>query len=183
MTSPDRIHSLIARFLDGDTSCSEERELYLYFKLHPKLEPELERYRDMFAWYSSLAPAASASAAAQPLPARLPKMKRWLPRASAAAIVALALGTAAVWQYSSRSHSDEYASYAGSYIFRDGRKITDLNEVVPELLRAERMIDERLAALERSLDEPSQAWESAVSSRYSNFDPEARQVYLDLLDY
>lgn len=43
----------VERFLDGDTTCAEENELYRYFSRR-NLPAEVEQYREMFAWYSSL---------------------------------------------------------------------------------------------------------------------------------
>ena len=43
----------VEKFLDGETSCAEERELYRYFA-QKRLPAEAEPYREMFKWYSSL---------------------------------------------------------------------------------------------------------------------------------
>ncbi len=56
MTQPTdhrHIRTTIARFLDGETSVAEEKELYNFFRL-PDIPADLKQYQPMFNWYASL---------------------------------------------------------------------------------------------------------------------------------
>lgn len=143
-TDPNNIAELLTRFFDGETTCAEERALEKYFTSDTPLPPELEPYREMFGWYASgmdlsslpsekPEAAVAVTQAAQPAPPQ-PKTRRkihpmiWW--SSAAAMVVLTIGL--TWQHKAGQFTPTEASsiYAGSYIVRDGHKITGDAEIL-----------------------------------------------------
>lgn len=50
----EKIHTLIERFLDAETTLEEERMLYSFFAKND-IPEEFEEYRDMFAGYAEMA--------------------------------------------------------------------------------------------------------------------------------
>ncbi len=133
-----RITALIASFMDGATTPAEEQEIYRFFASAPQAAPELEPYRQMFGWYASLAPK--------------PRRIVWYRHKAVAAISGIAasialLAAIATFTLSGPETPDTlYASYTGSYIVRNGQRITDLRTIYPELIRAEKLVDSIAAA-------------------------------------
>lgn len=190
------IRQTIDRFLAGETSCREERELYAFFA-GPGVPPDLACYKEMFRWYASLAENSSsaerpvtlmpAEAPAEATPRRGGKVRLLSMRAwqwvSAAAVVALLFSIGIIFHSPSTSVPDEYLSYEGSYIIRDGKKITDLSVVVPEIRRTEQMVNERLSALDESIEAADAAFDRSLTSSYPMSDPNVREVIEAALTY
>jgi len=127
-----RIHQLIERFLDAETTNAEEQILYYYFA-GSDIAPELMQYREMFRWYSD----------------GMPKMRAKQPSitlrrilgfaASLLLLVGIGFG---IYRY--QQQQKEYAIYEGSYIIRNGMKITDISKILPELKATEQSISEKI---------------------------------------
>ncbi|MDE5651261.1 MAG: hypothetical protein K2I35_09750, partial [Duncaniella sp.] len=79
--------------------------------------------------------------------------------------------------------SEEYMAYEGSYIIRDGKKITDLSIVVPEILRQERMLNERIEAIEMSLEDADNIMLRSVESSVDMSNPEVCEAVKAALEY
>lgn len=128
---------LTVAFLDGSTTPEEERELYNYYS-GKRLAPDLECYRQMFAWYDNIESHATT------------KYDRRSTRffATAAAIAALLLVGVGLTIGISSDGAEQSVDrmYAGSYIIRNGKKITDIKEILPELQKADRIVDSTLTA-------------------------------------
>lgn len=135
----DEAGRLTRRFLDGETDLAEEKLLYAYYS-SPHVDQSLKRYCDMFAWYESLQPK-DEKQDIRPVSGRI------IAAAASIAVVVLA-GIGIVVNYNSHD-APSYAEsiYAGSYIIRDGKKITDIDAILPELQRAERLVDSTLIAV------------------------------------
>lgn len=138
---PDNIAELLRRFFDGETTCAEEKALEEYFTSDMPLTPELEPYRDMFGWYASGMDLSSlpsekpelAVTVSQPAPSRPKTRRRIRPMiwwSSAAAMVVLTIGL--TWQHKTVQFTpaESQSIYAGSYIVRDGHKITGDAEIL-----------------------------------------------------
>lgn len=173
----------VDKFLNGETTCQEEEALYAYFT-EPSLPKEAEAYREMFTWYASLqSPAERAGTEHQvnshteevTTKVRILHLRPWQ-WAGVAAMMAILLTVGFLYQPSREYVSEEYMAYQGSYIIRDGKKITDLNIVVPEILRTEQMLDEQVRAMESSFDEMNNAVINAVSSDLDMSNPAVREV-------
>lgn len=132
----DNIRTLIDRFLDGATTPAEEHILYSYFSSE-QVDPALEQYRDMFAWYASL----PAETPAEPVVAHRHRAAWHLP-AGIAAAVALAVAIA-LSVFAPRTDDQEalYAMYQGSYIEVNGQRITDVRLIYDRLQQAEALAD------------------------------------------
>ena len=132
----DRMRFLVERFMDGATTNGEEQELYELFR-SDSVPADLRKLRPMFAWY--------AGGMQAPLPVRRPLRRRLFTVIGVAAAVLLLFGAG----LSIRRHMENermYEIYAGSYVIRGGKKITDLRKIMPELQRnadrAERICSE-----------------------------------------
>lgn len=122
---------LTEAFLDGQTSLEEERALFAYY-IKGDIAEDLEENREMMQWYAAglkLDEQSQDKAA----PARIRNLlKIWVPVAAAVAIVltlVINLNTNNDYGLS----AEEYAMYEGSYIIRNGKKITNLAEIMPEI--------------------------------------------------
>lgn len=121
---------LTADFLDGATEPAQERQLYDYYA-SGCVADDLKGYTDMFAMYASLAPA--------PAKAKKPASRIFI---SAAASVAVVVSLGAVFFSNSTGvEHDDINLYAGSYIIRDGKKITDIKAIMPLLRNADNYVD------------------------------------------
>lgn len=133
----NNIAELLNRFFEGETTCAEEKALEEYFTSDVQLPPELEPYRDMFGWYASgmdknTLPSEKSETVVTV--ARRQKTRRsfrpliWW--SSAAAIITLAIGFS--WQHKVEQFTptETQSIYAGSYIMRDGHKITGDAEIL-----------------------------------------------------
>ena len=189
MTDHSEIDLLISRFLDGETSLDEEKALYAFFS-RPDVPEELEPYLRLFGWYSSLA---SAGEAMQPadmttaLPAAMPTGKRprfrlLRPWQWGAVAAMLALLFTVGFFLRTPSIPEEYLAYEGSYIVRDGKKITDLRIVVPEILRTQQVVDESLDAINATFEETDGAFDAAVISSYDLSDPTVKEAISTAFD-
>lgn len=172
----NNVSRYVERFLAGETTSAEERALYDYFS-HGHIPAELESYREMFAWYGSLSQAPAA-----PGPIRLPRLRRWQ-WTGVAATVALLLGLGFVFRMQTADLPEEYMAYEGSYIIRDGKKITDLRVVVPEIRRSDQLVSERLNQLDRSLEEAEDAFDRALMEDFDMSDPDVAEVVKASLSY
>ena len=129
---------MIGRFLDGETTNAEEQTLYDYFASDNVAE-SLRQYQEMFRWYAEGMPEASSVE----IPAVHAKKRAFSPKkllaiaASLLLLVGIGLG---LWRY--QQQQEEYAMYEGSYIIRDGKKMTDLRQILPELKAAEQEVSE-----------------------------------------
>lgn len=184
------IRHYIDRFLAGETSCAEEKMIYDFFR-RGQLADDLEKYREMFLWYDSLAPEAVGEAEPAPEAAttrrRAPKVRllrlrpwQWI---GVAAMLTVLFAIGFIFHSPSTSIPEEYLAYEGSYIIRDGKKITDLRVVVPEILRTEQLVDERLSALDASIEAADMAFDHAVSNAYNLSDPDVKEIIDATLTY
>lgn len=171
---------LIERFLAGETSIAEEQTLYAYFA-RPDIDPELESYRPMFGWYATLgtnegAQAVITTESKKPERVRILSLRPWQ-WISIAAMLALLLGVGFIFRSPMSALPDDYLCYEGSYMMIDGKKITDLRLVVPEIIRSQEMLDETLAAISESLDEADTAFDRAVMEGCDDTDSIAAAIY------
>lgn len=133
----NNIMQWIERFLNGSTTCAEEQKLYKYFS-RKDIAPETRPYREMMTWYAS----GMATPILKHKKKRSFSIKHWIYTISIAASIAL-LCTLGFKIYNRQSaNSEEFSIYDGSYIIRNGEKITDLDLIMPELIEAEQFIDE-----------------------------------------
>jgi len=141
-TDSGHLLALISAFLDGATTDAQEAELFDYFGAAPAPDADarLERYRPMMAWYAALPGRRRAAGR---------RRRRMFVAMGAAASLAVALAVGAFLFFRSPSPANEAMElYAGSYVVRNGHRITDLRVIYPELLAAECLSDSLIAASE-----------------------------------
>lgn len=125
----DEARRLTGIFLDGATDPDQERRLYGYYA-GQCVANDLLCYKAMFAMYASLGSECAV---------RHPRRRGYLSAAAAVAVLAV-VGTFVI----TRNHggqNDFERVYAGSYIIRDGKKITDLKKIMPAIHRADSYVD------------------------------------------
>lgn len=161
-----RIEALVESFFEGDTSCSEENELYDYFS-SDDIPPALEQYRSFFRYVDRKMPEAltAASSTALPYPRRRRSVGAWI----SAAAVGLLVATAAIGFQKMRATDNRFA---GSYIVRNGVRITDPKIIGPELEAAIRMLEEQDLRISIE-DRKREVYEEAISGFA---DEEVREV-------
>lgn len=142
-----QIERLIGRFLDGETTGAEERELYAFFS-GENVPEALAAYREMFAWFGEgikeEAQEDEIPAIRRSRPAR--RFRIWGTAAAVAAVVAVLL----IFR---PSQTTEPKIYQESYIVRNGVKITDPEIVRPAIEATLRYVEEENKAEERLLYE------------------------------
>lgn len=168
--SDDEARRFTQMFLDGDTSVKQEKMLYDYF-LQRKVASDLECYREMFNWYAGLASASKSTSNSRRSRTRLIAVA-----ASISALLLIGIGLIAGLPKDSDTLSPDRI-YAGSYIIRNGKKITDIKQILPELRQADRYIDSTLSTFNRPpIIDPEK---SIISDALGNIDdPEIKAMLL-----
>lgn len=164
------------RFLDGATTCAQEKELYEYFH-QENLPEEMEQYRAMMAWYETgmTSSATNVSTRKDDRAVGRHKIWQWVSIAASVALIA----TAGVQYYKLReTRLAEYALYEGSYIVRDGKKITDIATILPELKKADAMIERQEESLTDDATEVDVVMAAALCGTE---DARVREIVMDAL--
>ena len=137
---------LTARFFDGATTLAEEERLYVYYAMGP-VAPILAPYRELMLWM------AEGCQGERPVvrPAK-PRygLPRWCGVAAIAALVAFAGGRAIV---QNNALNTTRSVYAGSYLVRDGVRITDLPTVLASFSETQSMTSQLIEAQLNIIDE------------------------------
>jgi hypothetical protein len=123
----ERIEKLLERFFEGETSNEEEQQLYLFFR-QEEIPEELAGYRPVMRYFESgLASEPEPEVQHPVVPLHVSnRRKQWIIRISiAASFLILVSSTFFFFR-----NTDPYE---GSYIVRNGVRITDLDLIRPEL--------------------------------------------------
>lgn len=168
--SDDEARRLTRMFLDGDTTAEQEKMLYEYYS-GKKVASDLDCYREMFGWYAGLESEAKTSD-----DNRRRRTRFIAVAASVSALFLIGVGLIAGLPKGSGSLSPD-GIYAGSYIIRNGKKITDIKQILPELRQADRYVDSTLSAFNRpNVVDPEK---SIISDALRNIDdPEIKAMLL-----
>ena len=153
----NNIEEYIHRFMEGETTNAEEQAIYHFFRTGDVPE-HLKPYADMFAWYEEGMP----EEAEPSLPVSKPAWKR-LPleiwSAGIAAMLVIGVGLGIVLS-SDNSQHEEWACYEGSYVAVNGKRITDIETIMPIILETlaeaeaiEKNVEKRLAEAQRTEEE------------------------------
>ena len=141
----NNIEEYIHRFMEGETTNAEEQAIYRFF--HTEEVPEhLKPYMEMFAWYDEGMPEEELSKPkAQPLWKRIP-LEIW--STGIAAMLVIGIGLGIVLSFGDNQHED-WSCYEGSYVEVDGKRITDIETILPiilETLKGAEEIEQRTEA-------------------------------------
>lgn len=166
----DEARRLTQLFLDGDTSVEQEKKLYDYYG-QKMVASDLECYRDMFGWYAGLGQDSQSTGKKSRRHTRLVAFA-----ASISALILIGVGLVV----GLKSRTNEYSPdviYAGSYIIRNGKKVTDIKQILPELRQADRYVDSTLSAYNRlNVVDPEM---SIISDALRNIDdPEIKAMLI-----
>ncbi len=133
---------LIEKFFDGATSNAEEAQLHEYFA-HGDIAEDMLPYAGMMGWFADL----DASGRREPRAKtsvisvkRIWRRSALIGLAAAAAIgLVVTTGIGRLGIGSATEYDQELLEmYEGSYMVRDGKKVTDLKKVLPTILEIER---------------------------------------------
>lgn len=163
---------LIEKFESAETTRDEERRLFDAFAPGHDVGPELDPYREMMQWYAML----EQSEKAAQRPARGSLLRMRLTRViSAAAAVALlvTVGIGFINRYQAQQRLA--LEFGNSYVMVNGVKSTDLDDIMPELERAEQLIDAKTRAIDARLQAGISKAENA--GRESSDNPRIQALY------
>ena len=141
----NNIEEYIRRFMEGETTNAEEQAIYRFFRTE-EVPEHLKPYTEMFAWYEEGMPEEELSKPkAQPLWKRIP-LEIWSTGIAAMLVVGIGLGI--VLSFGDNQHED-WSCYEGSYVEVDGKRITDIETILPiilETLKGAEEIEQRTEA-------------------------------------
>ena len=141
----NNIEEYIRRFMEGETTNAEEQAIYRFFRTE-EVPEHLKPYTEMFAWYEDGMPEEELSKPkAQPLWKRIP-LEIWSTGIAAMLVVGIGLGI--VLSFGDNQHED-WSCYEGSYVEVDGKRITDIETILPiilETLKGAEEIEQRTEA-------------------------------------
>lgn len=141
----NNIEEYIHRFMEGGTTNAEEQAIYRFFRTE-EVPEHLKPYTDMFTWYDEGMPEDKLSKPKiQPLWKRLP-LEIW--SMGIAAMLVIGIGLGIVLSFGDNQHED-WSCYEGSYVEVDGKRITDIETILPiilETLKGAEEIEQRTEA-------------------------------------
>lgn len=150
--TPKNIEEYIDRFLEGETTNEEERAIYRFFR-EEEVPAHLKEYAPMFAWYEGGMKEDSIT----PKKRFRLSFRTW----SIAAMIAIVLGFGSLMLLEEENNLlNEWECYEGSYMEVNGKRITDVKQIMPEILETlsraeciERMAQERMEQIRLSEEE------------------------------
>ena len=138
------IGKLLDKYMDGTSTLEEEAILSEYFR-GGSIPQEWEDYRQLFQEIEDMRPQPKATKR------RTGRLYKWITiAASLLILVGIGFG---VRQY--QNQQEQYAIYEGSYIIRDGKKITDIKQILPELKATEREVADMLKQQDNNQEIPT----------------------------
>lgn len=141
----NNIEEYIHRFMEGETTNAEEQAIYRFFRTE-EVPEHLKPYTEMFTWYEEGMPEEELSKPkAQTLWKRIP-LEIWSTGIAAMLVVGIGLGI--VLSFGDNQHED-WSCYEGSYVEVDGKRITDIETILPiilETLKGAEEIEQRTEA-------------------------------------
>ena len=141
----NNIEEYIHRFIEGETTNAEEQAIYRFFRTE-EVPEHLKPYTEMFTWYEEGMPEEELSKPkAQPLWKRIP-LEIW--STGIAAMLVIGIGLGIVLSFGDNQHED-WSCYEGSYVEVDGKRITDIETILPiilETLKGAEEIEQRTEA-------------------------------------
>jgi len=143
-----RIEQLIERFMEGESSNREEQELYAFFS-GEDIPEHLLTYRPIFAYFETGIQEESNHQKISFKTMQSPLWKKrgvWL-SVAASLLIFILIG---LYYY---GRDNDYSLYEGSYIVRNGVKITDPRMVIPEVKKTILLAQQQEIAQETSYEQ------------------------------
>lgn len=151
------IEEYIRRFMEGETTNEEEQAIYRFFRTE-EVPEHLKAYTPMFAWYEAGMPEGGEKIETVSQEKHslwkhiLPAV--WSVGIAAMLVIGVGLGILVCFD---ESKNEEWSCYEGSYVEVNGKRVSDVKEIMPCILetmaeadRIERQIEERLEAIRSS---------------------------------
>ena len=159
------IEEYIHRFMEGETTNAEEQAIYRFFQ-EGDVPKHLKPYSDMFAWYDKGMPEEKLSKPkVQPLWKRLP-VEIWSMGIAAMLVIGIGLGITLSFD---NVQNEEWSCYEGSYVEVNGKRITDVETILPIILETlaeaeaiEKGIEKRLAEIRLTEEEIAKQEETII---------------------
>ena len=146
------IEEYIHCFMEGETTLAEEQAIYRFFRSGDVPE-HLKVYAPMFAWYEEGMPEEmkmeDSTIKRNTFWKRIP-LGVWSMGVAAMLVIGIGLG---VLSGLDKDMEDEWSCYEGSYVEVNGKRITDVKEIMPVIL-------ETLAEAERMEKQMEDRWEA-----------------------
>lgn len=168
----EQINNLVERFLDGETTLAEEKQLYDYFSQNENVDESLLPYAEYFRDLAVLP-----SPQKEEKPRKRPRWTiRWTQRAvGAAAAVLISLG--GMWIYTLQEERHLAQLYGGSYMIVDGKRYDNLREIKDDIRQT--LADAQ--QIEREADGQAVIEEAEQEVLESIGDPAERQKLKEIL--
>ncbi len=182
----NNVELYIDRFMEGETSNDEEKELYRFFATEKDLPQHIAQYREMFAYFESgLDESLSAQALTEaehstakvvqlkPAETKKPKKRIFMFAASIAASIVLIFGISFGLL---KNDADELYSYEGSYVMQNGKRVTDketLRLMIDNTMKEADNIEKQVAQLSEISDKDDNI-QSVMASSINNSEAQAR---------
>jgi len=192
MNNYKHIEILLERFFDGNTTNEEEKELYAFFN-QKDIPEHLKKYVPVFEYFDSkiheeLNEPLNISLPVETEPKKVINIK-WLP-VTAISIAASLLVLISINLFNNRS--DNFDQYEGSYVIVDGKRITNVDEIRPQLEEVERVALQRQREAEQkirqaqNLNKANSEKESEIEKQHYSFldnieDPKIKQEIINNL--
>ena len=139
-----RARELMDKLMEGRSTIDEERQLYAYYRRR-NLPSDMEAQREFVEWLSC---GLDDNAAKNNHTASHGKM--WLRVAAVFIPTAIAVvGTMSIYN----GNNPDYSLYAGSYVIENGKRISNIKDIYPQLIETERKIARVQEMMERRLEE------------------------------
>lgn len=145
LNNDNEIRRLLDLFMDGATTCAQEKQLHDYFSTAgDDIPDDIRPYREMVMWLGDGMPDIKQPSKTIET-ARPRRFSRWWSAVAIAAVVALVVSIDVFLSNHSTGTltAEDYITYAGSYVIRNGHKETDLDVIMPELKRAEEIAQQQ----------------------------------------
>ena len=159
------IEEYIRRFMEGETTNAEEQAIYRFFRTE-EVPEHLKPYTEMFTWYEEGMPEEELSKPkTQPLWKRIP-LEIWSTGIAAMLVIGIGLGIVLSFD---NAPCEEWACYEGSYVEVNGKRITDIETILPIILETladaeeiEKDVENRLAEAQRTEEEMAKQEEISI---------------------
>lgn len=151
---------LTEAFMAGDTTLEQEQQLYAYYN-SSDIAPDLEEFRPLMTMLASASTQHTFRAKGKLL---------WVKILSAAAAVTLVISVFTYFLTSSQPNNDDYDRFAeiygNSYVIRNGKRVTDKEEVRQSVMNIDLYTDLQEQALDYRLQAAERAWDEGIEAMY-----------------